>query len=147
MVTAPRPAEGYSLCVPVEVRFRDVDMMSHVNNAVYFTYFEVARTRYWKALGEIGAQAEASYVLARAECDFRHPARMGDDLGCHIRVAAFGRTSFDFEYLIRDERTGKVVAAGRTVQVMYDYGAGKVRPLDEPLKAAIRKLEGRPVAG
>lgn len=144
-MSALPPAEGFALRVPIEVRFRDVDMMSHVNNAVYFTYFEVARTRYWKALGELGAQAEASYVLARAECDFKRPARMGDDLGCHIRVAAFGRTSFVFEYLVRDERAGNVVALGKTVQVMFDYAGGKVRPLDGPLKDAIRRLEGRPV--
>ena len=147
MVSAPPSGDRYALSVPIEVRFRDVDMMGHVNNAVYFTYFEMARTRYWKALGAVGREAEASYLLARAECDFRAPGRLGDELACHIRVAGFGRSSFVFEYLVRDERKGTVIAEGRTVQAMYDYSARQTRPLDEPLKEAMRRLEGRPLPG
>ena len=39
----PRPIEGYALAVPIEVRFKDLDAMGHVNHAVFFTYFENAR--------------------------------------------------------------------------------------------------------
>ena len=140
-----KPAEGYALAVPIEVRFRDVDSMRHVNNAVYFTYFENARIRYWRAVPGIGSRREIDYILAHAECDFRSPATTEDDLACHIRVVKFGRTSFVFEYLVRDERSGRTVATGRTVQVMYDYAAARPRPLDEPFKEAIRRIEGRAI--
>jgi acyl-CoA thioester hydrolase len=140
-----RQAEGYTLRVPIEVRFRDVDMMGHVNNAVYFTYFEVARTHYWKALGRRHFGRAMDFVLARAECDFRSPVTLEDDLSCAIRVASFGRRSFVFEYLLRDEKTGRLVAEGRSVQAMYDYERRCVRPLDEKAKEAIRRLEGRPI--
>jgi len=140
-----KPAEGYALAVPIEVRFRDVDSMRHVNNAVYFTYFENARIRYWRAVPGIGSRREIDYILAHAECDFRSPATTEDDLACHIRVVKFGRTSFVFEYLVRDERSGRTVATGRTVQVMYDYEAGRAKVLAEEFKQAIRAFERRDI--
>jgi acyl-CoA thioester hydrolase len=137
--------EEFRCRAPIEVRFRDVDMMGHVNNAVYLTYFEVARAHYWRALGETESRRIRTYVVARAECDFLSPATLDDDLECLLRVVSFGRTSFVFEYLLRDRRSGRPVAEGRTVQVMYDYAAGRPRPLDEPFKEAIRRLEGRAI--
>lgn len=140
-----KPAEGYALAVPIEVRFRDVDSMRHVNNAVYFTYFENARILYWRAVPGIGSRREIDYILARAECDFRSPATMEDVLACHIRVVRFGRTSFTFEYLVREERSGRTIATGRTVQVMFDYEAGRAKALGGDFKQAIRDFERREI--
>ena len=145
MVRREAKAEGYSLAVPVEVRFRDMDSMGHVNNAVYLTYFENARIAYWRAVPGIRSRRNLDYILARAECDFRSPVTLDDELFCHIRVAWFGRTSFAFEYLLREERTGRVAAEGRTVQVMFDYATRKAEPLDPDVKAAIEEFEGRSI--
>ena len=141
----PMKAEGYSLAVPVEVRFRDMDSMGHVNNAVYLTYFENARIAYWRAVPGIRSRRNLDYILARAECDFKSPVTVEDELVCHIRVAAFGRTSFAFEYLLREERTGRVVALGRTIQAMFDYAARRAVPLEPAIKTAIEEFEGRAI--
>ncbi len=140
-----KPAEGYSLVVPIEVRFKDIDMMGHVNNAVYITYFENARAGYWRVLGAWAGRPESTYVLARAECDYRSPATLDDELGCHIKVTRFGRTSFAFQYLLRDEKSRRIIVEGRTVQVMYDYDKGKPRLLDDELKGRMRRFEKGPI--
>lgn len=140
-----RAAEGYALTVPIEVRFRDMDSMGHVNNAVFFTYFENARIAYWRAVPAIRSRQALGYILARAECDFKSPATIEDDLACHVRVGSFGRSSFTFDYLVRDERTGRVVAEGTTVQAIYDYAEKRTRPLDSGLRAAIEEFEGREI--
>jgi len=140
-----KPAEGYSLVVPIEVRFKDIDMMGHVNNAVYLTYFENARAAYWRALGAWTGRPERTYVLAQAECDYRSPATLDDDLGCHIRVTRLGSSSFAFQYLLRDETTGRTIVEGRSVQVMYDYDRGKPRPIDDDLRNRIRRFEKGPI--
>ncbi|PYT34533.1 MAG: hypothetical protein DMF52_12370 [Acidobacteria bacterium] len=145
MVRREAKAEGYSLAVPIEVRFRDMDSMGHVNNAVYLTYFENARIAYWRAVPGVRSRRNLDYILARAECDFKSPVTLDDELFCHIRVASFGRTSFVFEYLLRNEPNGRGVAEGRTVQVMYDYTARKAEPLDAEVKAAIEEFEGREI--
>lgn len=140
-----RKADGYPLSVPIEVRFRDMDSMGHVNNAVYFTYFENARIAYWRAVPAIRSRRSLDYILARAECDFRSPATAEDALACLVRVSSFGRSSFTFEYLLRDGRSGRAVAEGRTVQALYDYALRKTRPLDPALRAAIEEFEGRTI--
>lgn len=144
-MSAATAVDGYALALRVDVRFRDMDSMGHVNNAVFFTYFENARIAYWKAVPAIRTRRALDYILARAECDFRSPVTLEDELTCHIRVGSFGRTSFTFEYLLREERTGRVVAEGRTVQAIYDYAARRTRPIDDGLKAAIREFEKREI--
>jgi acyl-CoA thioester hydrolase len=136
---------GFPVGAPIEVRFRDLDGMGHVNNAVYLTYLEVARAHYWRALGESEWPRLRTYVVARAEIDYRSPAGLGDDLVCHVRVASFGSRSFAMEYLLVERTTGRTIAEARTVQAMYDYEAGASRPLDEEAKESIRRFEGRPI--
>ena len=143
MVTPRLTPDAFRCAAPIEIRFRDIDSMGHVNNAVYLTYFELARAHYWRTLGEAESQRIRTYVVARAECDFLSPARLDDRLVCHVRVAAFGRTSFSCDYLLRESRNGRDIAAGRTVQVMFDYESARPRELDEEFKEAVRRFEGR----
>jgi acyl-CoA thioester hydrolase len=72
-------------------------------------------------------------IVARAECDFRRPARYGDMLEVRMHVTNIGRTSFTYDYEIVDSE-GRTVATARTVQVMYDYGADKPVPIPEDIR-------------
>jgi acyl-CoA thioester hydrolase len=128
---------------PVEVRFRDCDAMGHVNNAVYLTYLELARFAYWKA-ADIGRLAgDVSYIIARVEIDFRSPATTGDVLDVAIAVTRLGRASFSMAYEIRNPE-GRLAAAAKSVQVAYDYDAGKTVPLPDAIKQRIREFEQVP---
>jgi acyl-CoA thioester hydrolase len=71
---------SYKFSTNIEVRFRDADPLGHVNNAVYFTYFEISRFHYWKKLFGEGAFAKFSFLVVRAECNFRSPTHLGETL-------------------------------------------------------------------
>ena len=124
----------------LDVRFRDCDPMGHTNNAVYLTYLEQARFAHWREIWGINferlPQGTPGVILARAEIDFRLPARYGDVLEIRIGLERIGHTSFTYTYELFDER-GRLIASARTVQVMYDYGSGKPVPLSEELKAKL----------
>lgn len=120
----------------IEVRFRDCDLLGHVNNAVYLSYLEQARVGYWQRLSG-SAGVPRSFILARAECDYRAPATLGDRLVVRVAVASIGRTSFTLDYEVLNARTRQVVATARTVQVMYDYSAGRSIPIPEHLRARL----------
>jgi YbgC/YbaW family acyl-CoA thioester hydrolase len=75
-------------------------------------------------------------ILAHADIDYRLPARYGDVLEVRIGLAALGRTSFTYEYEILDENA-RVVATAKSVQVMYDYAAGKPVPVPDPIRARL----------
>jgi acyl-CoA thioester hydrolase len=115
------PVDGYPFVYRDTVRFRDLDGMGHVNNAVFFTYMESARIAYLASLGA-GSNPQQSLILARAEADFRSPIAFGEEIEVGVRTSRMGSKSFDLEYEVRAD--GRVAAEGRSVLVGYDYARG-----------------------
>ena len=119
------------------VRFRDVDVLGHVNNAVYFTYMETARTEYWmKTFGGQSLQ-DLHFVVAHAECDFKKPAHFGDEIEVTIRTTSIRNSSFDWLYEIRNAQTEELVAHGKTVQVFYDHATQKSSPVPPEVRSRL----------
>ncbi|PWT90498.1 MAG: acyl-CoA thioesterase [Acidobacteria bacterium] len=123
-----------SFSVRIPVRFRDVDVLGHVNNAVYFTYMETARTEYWMKLFDLQRLDQLSFIVAHAECDFKIAAKFGDELEISIRTTEIRNTSFVWQYEMRNVKTSEVVAMGKTVQVYYDYATMKGLPVPEDVR-------------
>jgi len=111
--------EGFDFVHRETVRFRDVDSMGHVNNAVFLTYLEEARIAF---LLPLGAEV-SSMILARVEIDFRAPLRMGDEVEIGVRPANVGTKSFELEYEVRARDL--VAAEAKTVIVSFDYASGR----------------------
>jgi acyl-CoA thioester hydrolase len=106
-----------------QVRFRDLDPMGHVNNAVFLTYLEQARIAFFEQQGLSVELADMNLVVARVEIDFRAPVRLGREVEIAVRAGRFGTKSFDFEYELTVD--GEIVAEAKSVQVAYDYGRGE----------------------
>ena len=102
-----------------QVRFRDLDPMGHVNNAVFLTYIEQARVTYLAEVGAASGLEDMNMVVARVEIDFKAPVRLGQDVEISVRATRFGTKSFDLDYVLRVD--GEVVAEAKSVQVAYDY--------------------------
>ena len=138
----------FPVIVPIVVRFRDIDAMGHVNNAVYLTYFEIARVAYHQTLAERRALdfLDFEFILADVTCSYRSPAHLGETLLVGIRVSSVGRKSFVFQYEMRDQATGRLVAEGLSVQVMYDYRAQRSKLVPDEFLAKVEALQGQPVA-
>jgi acyl-CoA thioester hydrolase len=116
------------------VRFRDVDVMGHVNNAVYFTYMETARTEYWmRQFGSWDPQG-VSFIVAHAECDFKTAAKLGDEIEISVWTSSVGNTSFIWTYEMKNGKTGEIVAYGKTIQVYFDYRANRSLPVPEDVR-------------
>jgi acyl-CoA thioester hydrolase len=121
---------------PLDVRFRDCDSMGHVNNAVFFTFFEQCRLTFWRSLtGD--ASPLARVIVAHAECDYRAPAYFADQLEVRLNVGDIGRSSFVLTYEVENLGTGSLLAVGQTVMVTYDYAAGKSVPIPEATRALL----------
>lgn len=133
---------GFRFCVPVTPRFRDLDSLGHINNAVYFTYFEIGRNAYWHHLFGIRRLAQANFILAKAEINYRRQAREDQRLIVGVRTSRIGRTSFDFDYRIVTEDSDDVIAEGRTVQVVFDYAANRKLDMSPEVRDAILSFEG-----
>ncbi|MEP6909653.1 MAG: thioesterase family protein [Actinomycetota bacterium] len=111
--------EGFDFVHRETVRFRDLDSIGHVNNAVFLTYLEDARIGF---LSSFGAEVE-NMILARVEIDFRSPLRLGDEIETGVRPSGVGTKSFELEYEVRSGDT--VAAEAKTVIVSFDYENGR----------------------
>ncbi len=139
----PSAREGFRFCRRLQVRFRDCDPMRHVNNAVYFTYLEQGRFGYWREVIGVPHSDERSFILARAECDYRSAALPGEWLDVWVRTSSIGRSSFTFEYEIVSGEDGRLVATARSVQVMFDYTANRSVPVPDEIVSGLERFEGR----
>lgn len=115
--------------MPIAVRFRDIDGMGHVNNAVYFTYVEAARTEYLMQVMGAKRMDEVDWIVATASLEFKRPVAYGDPIEVRVRPTKVGTTSFTLFYEIRDTRDEGLVAKGETVIVMYDYTTRAKKPI------------------
>jgi acyl-CoA thioester hydrolase len=149
----PRDLEGdFAHRVDIDVRFADTDAMGHVNNAVYLTYCEMARIRYWTDVtGEpvaAGHEGAESLILAEARITYRAPVFHSETVTVETRATHIGRTSFTLEHRLTACGPGgspRVVATSDSVMVRYDYEADRSAPLGETFIKAIETFEGRPL--
>jgi acyl-CoA thioester hydrolase len=136
--------------VAIDVRFADTDAMGHVNNAVYLTYCEMARIRYWSdvtgepvALGHEGAE---SLILAEARITYRAPVFHGETVTVETRATHIGRSSFTLEHRLTacvPQGQPRLVATSDSVMVRYDYQTERPAPLGPRFVEAIETFEGR----
>ncbi len=122
----------------LQVRWGDMDALGHVNNAVFFTYCESARMRYFERLqlAEVTPPGQGP-VLASASCTFRQQVRYPAELEVGLRVAEVRARSFTMEYGIFQADSEVLVGDGASAVVWIDFAAGKAAPLPEALRAAL----------
>ena len=123
-----------SFTVDIPVRFRDLDGMGHVNNAVYFTYMEIARTEYYREMTGMTSLDDFEFILAHAECDFKAPIGLGEPILVSVWPTRVGESSFTFQYEITGKTSGTLFATGQSVQVAYDYKTKRSEVLPHALR-------------
>ena len=146
----PRDLPGdFAHRVSIDVRFADTDAMGHVNNAVYLTYCEMARIRYWSDVtGEPLAarhHGAESLILAEARITYRAQVFHTDVVTVESRATRIGRSSFVLEHRLTACEAGgppRLVAISESVLVRYDYTVGRAAALDDRFVEAMEAFEG-----
>jgi acyl-CoA thioester hydrolase len=125
----------------IHVRFRDVDAMGHVNNAVYFTYMETARSVFFRRFFDIEQPGDIPVILGETSCRYLAPVYFGETVRVWLGVSRFGNKSFEIVYRM-EGGDGRLVASGQSTMVMYDYDQGVSVLVPESFKEAVRALQG-----
>src|SRR3954463_1447600 len=114
----PEKIADYKYKTPISIRFSDIDAVGHVNNAIYLTYFEVARFNYWRDVIDWNF-SENGIIVGRSEVNYLKPVMLQDQISCGVRVVRIGNSSFDVMHiLIRTTANGEeIVTTGKTVCV------------------------------
>ena len=111
-----------------EVRFRDLDSMGHVNNAVYATYLEQARIKYYESILDISL-GEVDTVIVHLEIDYIRSLQLGNTVHISLIVSSIGTSSVTMDYILTNG--SEKVATAKTVQVLLDGKTGTSTPIPQ----------------
>ncbi|HLL16867.1 MAG TPA: thioesterase family protein [Pyrinomonadaceae bacterium] len=133
----------YPVVIELPVAWGEMDALRHVNNIVYFRYFESARMAYftrldiWDYMNETGIGP----ILASTACKFRLPLVYPDTVSVGTRISSVEADRFVMKYVVVSHRHAKVAAEGEGLVVSYDYRALRKTALPDEIKRRIEVLE------
>lgn len=136
---------GFPVIVELDVAWGEMDAYAHVNNVVYFRYFENARIAYLDRVGWMASMRETGLgpIIASTQARFRKPVAYPDRLQVGARVIDIQPDRVTFEYKLVSEKLNAVACEGQAVVVSYDYRTSAKAPIPDAIRDAIEDLERR----
>jgi acyl-CoA thioester hydrolase len=135
---------SYPVVIELGVAWGEMDSYRHVNNVVYFRYFENARLEYFRRLDwfEFEKQTGVGPILASTQARFRKPLTYPDTISVGTRVSALEEDRLTMDYLVVSRNLGSVATEGQGIIVTFHYGDGKKVLIPTELRRRIAELEG-----
>jgi acyl-CoA thioester hydrolase len=134
---------GYPVRVEQAVVWGEMDSYRHVNNVVYFRYFENARLEYFRLLGwpELEAATGVGPILAATSARFRRPLTYPDRVVIAARAREVGADRLVLHHRIVSVGQAALTTEGEGLVVTFHYGRGVKVPLPDELRRRIEALE------
>jgi len=135
--------DGYPVVITIPVVWGEMDAFQHVNNVVYFRYFESARIAYFGKLDVMDLMNRTGIgpILASTSCRFRAPLTYPDTVLIGAKVTNIEQDRFTMNYLVVSTRLHKVAAEGDGLIVAFNYRENKKAIIPDELKQRILNLE------
>jgi acyl-CoA thioester hydrolase len=130
----------------LRVRFAETDMQGIVFNGNYLTYYDVAWTEYFRAMGMAWkdiVETGADTVLARTTIEFKSPAHFDEVLEVYTRVSKIGNTSITFDFEIYPEGEERLIGTSSSLYVCVDPKTLKPVRVPDLLRSRISEFEGK----
>ena len=136
--------DDYPIQTTLTVRWNDMDALGHVNNTVYFSFFEAARIRFYESLNVVPTREgkKFGFNLVATSCNFRREICYPADAIIASRIAKIGRSCFHFEHAIFTNGYDDPAAEATAVLVWTDFDARKSVELPDDLRAALEVYVG-----
>lgn len=138
----PQPASAFAQFSDISTRWMDNDVYGHINNVVYYSFFDTAVNGYLVAQGALDiAEGAVIGLVVETQCNYFKPVAFPDRVRAGIRVTHRGTSSVRYEVGIFSGDETEASAQGHFVHVYIDRKSGRPVPLPEALKRALAKLE------
>ncbi|MFG1496322.1 acyl-CoA thioesterase [Saccharospirillum sp. HFRX-1] len=138
----------YPVIIELPVQWGDMDAFNHVNNVVYFRYFENARIAYFERtpVFEQMKQTGVGPVVGHTECRYRRPLTYPDKILVGARTLSVQEFGFVHEYAVFSERQQTITTDGKARIVLFNGKTGQKAAVDEVMRQSLVELEGRPLS-
>lgn len=141
------PLSLFHCRLPLQLRFNDVDVLGHVNNTVYFSFYDTGKAFYFTQVnGHAMDWRHVDTVIANIDCAYIAPIYYGENIEVLTTCVYISEKSFKLLQMIRETEKGEVKSVCETVMVGFDPATGKSRPLGEDWKKRIIDFEGRSIS-
>ena len=134
--------QAFNHVLPLQIRFNDVDKFGHVNNTIYFQFYDTAKTDYFASVCTGVDWEQQAIVVVKIEAEFLGQVKTGCDIACRTRITRIGRTSFELDQEVYDTDTFEVKSRCRSVMVLYDLIHQRSMPFPETWRQAICQYDG-----
>ncbi len=136
---------GYPVVVEFPIAWGDMDAFQHVNNVVYFRYFENARILYAQKVGlhEYRTQTGIGPILGSVNCTFKLPLTYPDTVSVGAKVTRIEEDRVTMKHVVVSHRHQRIAAEGDGVIVMYNYHTGEKTAIPDALRQRLLALEGQ----
>ncbi|MGR6874101.1 acyl-CoA thioesterase [Pseudomonas sp. HK3] len=143
MTPKQRFLEEYAVTVKQDVIWGDMDAFNHVNNTVYFRYFEDARMAFFEKTGVMGHMETTNIgpILASTQCQFRAPINYPDRILIGARIKEISEKRFTMEYGVYSEQQDTLAAKGEGMVVYYDYQQSKSCEIPDEIREKFNQLQ------
>jgi len=129
--------EGTYEVTEEQIRFNDIDKFGHVNNAVYFQFYDTAKTDYFAMVCKGVDWERVAIVVVKVEAEFVAQIKAGDHIAARTRTTKIGNKSFHLEQDIIDTDTREVKCRCLSVMVLYDLTPHQSIPFPAAWRQAI----------
>ncbi len=138
---APKARTDYPHFMPIQTRWADNDIYGHVNNVVYYSYFDTVVNAYLINAGALDIHnGETIGLVVETNCRYFAPIEFPQNLEGGVRVAHMGNSSVRYEIGIFVAGEDAPAAEGYFVHVYVDRQTRKAEPLPEPLRRALAPI-------
>lgn len=130
--------------MPLQMRFNDIDMLGHLNNSVYLTFMDLAKTDYFRQV--LGGKLEwenIGVVIVNINCNFCAPVFFDDEIEVETAVVAIGEKSLTLEQRIYSPKDGQVKCECRTIMSGFDVRTNTSTPITQEWIDALERYENR----
>ncbi len=124
--------------IPLQLRFNDIDILGHVNNTVYFSFFDTGKAHFFQSIMNGGINwREVETVIANIDCAYIQSIYFGEELQLFTRCSEIKEKSFRLQQMIVEKASGAVKAACETVMVSIDPKTVKSVPIPDRWRQAL----------
>lgn len=135
----------FSVRIDIPVAWGEMDAFQHVNNIVYFRYFESARIAYFEEIGynKLMLKTGLGPILASAQCKFRFPLTYPDTVTVAVKASDLLSDRFTMRFRIASHQAKAIAAEGSGLVVSYDYNQNQKTPLPKEIREQIALIENQ----
>ena len=136
--------EIFSNSLPLQIRFSDVDVVGHVNNIVYFAFYDTGKAAFMtELLGRKISWKKVDTVVANVDCAFVAPIFYGENIEVFTTCTGVHDKSFKLLQMIANVDTKEVKSVCETIMVSFNPDTQKSAPLSEEWRQKLSSIVKR----